>query len=468
MKILNFHFSGSGFRFPFSGFFNSPGRISIFGYLLLILLGSGLLMLPACLKTNGLHYIDALFTAASAVCVTGLSTVDTAGTFTTAGRTVILVLIQVGGIGIMVLSTVFLLTLGRKVSMTGRILIRDTYSFTHGNRVQSLVWDVIKFTLVIEAVGAGVLFFRFYPSQPLETALFNSVFHSISAFCNAGFCLFDNSFTAYRSDWIVNLDICLLIILGGIGFVVLSEVKDKFSSNRRRAWSFLSLHSKLVIISTLVLMIVSTLLIFGLEWSNTLAGMPFHTRFLAAFFQAVNARTAGFNTLAIGDLTNETLFIIIILMFIGAAPGSCGGGVKVTTCSSIFLLGFHRFLGRERLLIFHRRISEESISKALSLVLISFAIATIGIIMIQQFELGEISHQQTRGLFLEYMFEIISAFGTVGLSTGVTPGLSWAGKCLVITMMFIGRLGPIAIAVAVSKKGQSRHFSYATENIMIG
>ena len=467
MKFFNFHLSVSGSRFPFSGFLNSPGRISIFSYLLLILLGSGILMLPACLKTGRLDFIDALFTAASAVCVTGLSTVDTAGTFTLAGRTVILVLIQVGGIGIMVLSTVFLLTLGRKVSMTGRILIRDTYSFSHGNRVQSLVWDIIKFTLVIEGIGALVLFFRFYPSQPMPAALYNCIFHSISAFCNAGFCLFSNSFTQYRADWIVNLDICLLIILGGIGFVVLTEIKEKISL-KRRAWSFLSLHSKLVITSTLVLLVFSTLVILGLEWSNTLAGMPIHTRFLAALFQAVNARTAGFNSVNLGALSNETLFFTIILMFVGAAPGSCGGGVKVTTCSSIILLGFHRFLGRDRLQVFHRQISEESISKALSLILISFAVVTIGIIMIQQFEIGEISHQQSRGMFLEYMFEIVSAFGTVGLSTGVTPDLSWAGKCLVTAMMFIGRLGPLAIAVAVSRKGRPRHYSYATENIMIG
>lgn len=449
------------------GLSRSPGIISIIGYSLFILAGAGTLMLPVCLKSGELSFIDALFTSASAVCVTGLTIVDTFSTFSRFGHIVIIILIQTGGIGIMVLSTIFLITIGKKISMTGRTLISDTYSFSKGQEISYLIWNIIKFTVVIESFGAVVLFIRFYPHQELGQALFNAAFHSVSAFCNAGFSLFSGSFTQFKTDWVVNLDICCLIILGGIGFVVLSEVKEKFSF-RRSYWSFFSLHTKLVVTGTLALLATGTLCILILEWCNTLDGMAVHNRFLAAFFQAVNARTAGFNTIQIGSMTNESLFIIVILMFIGAAPGSCGGGVKITTFSILILLGVQRFLGYRHLQVYNRRITEESISKAVSLVLISLLVVIITVIMLQQFEIGEISHTASRGMFLEMLFESVSAFGTVGLSTGVTQGLSVAGKALMTIIMFIGRLGPLAIAVSISRQGTDRHFSYAKENIMIG
>ncbi len=308
----------------------SPGRISIIGYALLIAAGTVLLLLPVSTVAGHMRIVDALFTAASAVCVTGLTVVDTSGTFTLFGKTVIMLLIQVGGVGIMVLSTIFLLSIGRRVSMTGRMLIRDTYSFTEGNGVLPLIKDVFLFTLIIELAGAAVMFPRFYVSHPVDEAVFFSVFHSVSAFCNAGFSLFPDSFAGFYDDWLINLDICALIILGGIGFVVLTEIKQKFSFSRR-CWSYFSLHTKLVLSSTLVLLAISTVIIFLLEWSNTLSDMTLQQKVLASFFQAVNTRTAGFNTVQIGDLTNEALFIMVILMFIGTSPGSCGGGVKVTT-----------------------------------------------------------------------------------------------------------------------------------------
>ncbi len=445
----------------------SPGRISILGYALLIAAGTVLLLLPVSTAAGHMRLVDALFTASSAVCVTGLTVVDTSGTFTLFGKIIIILLIQTGGIGIMVLSTIFLLSIGRKVSMTGRILIRDTYSFTEGKGVLSLVKDVFVFTLIIELAGAAVMFPRFYASHPIGEAVFYSVFHSVSAFCNAGFSLFPDSFTGFYNDWLINLDICALIILGGIGFVVLTEIKQKFSFSRR-CWSYFSLHTKLVLSSTLVLLIISTAIVFLLEWSNTLSEMTLPQRVLASFFQAVNTRTAGFNTIQIGDLTNEALFIMIILMFIGTAPGSCGGGVKVTTFSSLIILGVSRFSGHEHPHVFKRRISEESISKAVSLVMVSILVIVLGVILLQQVEIGEVSHRFTRGSFLELMFETVSAFGTVGLSTGITPGFSAAGKLIIAIMMFIGRLGPLVIAIAVSRQGTPKPYSYAQENIMIG
>nr|WP_319495053.1 TrkH family potassium uptake protein [uncultured Desulfobacter sp.] len=445
----------------------SPGRISMLSYAVLILLGATLLLLPAATEKGEISFIDALFTSASAVCVTGLIVVDTASTFTFFGKAVIMALIQAGGIGIMVLSTMFLLTLGKRVGMTGRQMLSDTYSYGQGKNVYSLVKEILIFTFVIELIGAVFMLPDFLGRFPVDTAICYALFHSVSAFCNAGFSLFPDSFTQYGGSWLINLDICFLIITGGIGFIVMAEIRQKFSFSKR-CWSKLSLHTRLTLTATLILLAGSTLLFFVLEWSNTLRDLPLHTKFLAAFFQAVNTRTAGFNTLDIGSLANETLFISILLMFVGTAPGSCGGGVKVTTISSLAILGYSRFRGEEHPHIFYRRVSDASISKAVSLIIISMLVIVIGVVLLQQTEIGDVSHNLTRGSFLEILYEVVSAFGTVGLSTGITSGFSGIGKLIIICIMFIGRLGPMGFAMAVSKKGKPSKFSYAQENIMIG
>lgn len=424
-------------------------------------------MLPLSTLAGHLKFVDALFTAASAVCVTGLTVMDTPATFTLFGQAVILVLIQIGGLGIMVFSTVFLLSIGKKVTMTGRMLIRDTYSYGEGKEVFSLLKDIFLFAFVIELAGAIVMFCRFQKDHSPDAAIFFSVFHSVSAFCNAGFSLFSSSFMNFQYDWIINLTICSLIILGGIGFVVLSEIKNTFSISRR-CWAFFSLHTKLVLSSTALLLVISTALILLLEWQNTLVGKTVPQKILAAFFQAVNSRTAGFNTIEISGLTNETLFFIIILMFIGTAPGSCGGGVKITTFSSMVIMGISRLMGRDHPQIFYRKISDASIAKAVSIIMTSLFVIILGIMFLQQTETGDLSHQLTRGAFLELMFETVSAFGTVGLSTGITGSLSVSGKLIITIMMFIGRLGPLVIAMAVSRNSTSKKYSYAQENIMIG
>ncbi len=437
------------------------------GYALLIALGALLLGLPLASASDGLSWIDALFTAASAVCVTGLTVVDTPQTFSVFGKAVILFLIQVGGIGIMVLSTIFLLFLGKRIGMTGKLLIRDTYSFSRGKGVLGLVGRIAAFTAVIEIAGAVVLFFRFSGQYPLHQAIGYSVFHSVSAFCNAGFSLFSDSFEGFRRDWLVNLDICVLIVLGGIGFVVMDEVLHRFTFSRR-CWSCFSLHAKLVLVTTGLLLSAGTGVVFYLEMNNTLADLAFPHQVLAAFFQAVNARTAGFNTVDISALTNGTLFITAILMFIGTAPGSCGGGVKVTSLASLAILGVSRFLGEEHPHVFFRRISDESMNRALSLMMISMVIIILGVLLLQQVEIGRVPHFAARGQFLEILFEIVSAFGTVGLSTGLTPTLSTSGKWIVIVMMFIGRLGPLVVGIALTRQGPARRYAYAEENIMIG
>ncbi|MBL0701034.1 MAG: hypothetical protein JJV92_09150 [Desulfosarcina sp.] len=321
--------------------------------------------------------------------------------------------------------------------------------------------------IAVEGIGTACLFFRFIPATSLTEALYLSIFHSVSAFCNAGFSLFYDSFTRYNQDWIFNIVISVLVISGGTGFLVMAELRRQLPF-KRRTWSRCSLHTKIVLSSTMILLVISTLMILFMEWSNTLASLSVLNRLMAAFFQGVSARTAGFNSVAIGNMANETLFFLVLLMFIGASPGSCGGGIKTTTFITLIALGTSRLFGYERTSIFKRTIPEENISKAISILLISAVVVAIAIMAILMTELGETAHPASRDKFLELVFEVVSAFGTVGLSTGITNGLSMAGKIIITFVMFIGRLGPLVIALAVSRKPDKSQYYFAEENIMIG
>lgn len=452
--------------FSFRALLRSPARVSIFGFATLISIGTALLMLPAASTVGHLRFADALFTAVSASCVTGLVVVDTGSVLSTFGQLIILGLIQVGGLGIMTISTLFLLFGGMRPSLAGRMLVQDTFAGSEKQSAHNIIRDVVQFALVIEGIGALLIFFRFLPAWTVGEAVYFSVFHAVSAFCNAGFSLFTDSLVAYRDDWVFNLVICFLIVCGGIGFLVLSELKRNFSFSRR-SWSRLSLHSKLVLSVTGILLIIGSISIIFMEWHNTLAPLPLPGRFLAGFFQAVSARTAGFNTLPIGKMANETLFMLIVLMIIGASPGSCGGGIKTSTCASLVVLGLSRLRGQKRPQIFHRTISAASIGKAMSVVLISTLAIVLATMVVLMLELGETPHPMSRGKFLEILFEVVSAFGTVGLSAGVTAGLSMAGKLTLSVVMFAGRLGPLVIAAAVSRETAPRYY-YAEEDIMSG
>ncbi len=446
--------------------FKSPARIPIIGFAVLIFTGTALLMLPSATNMSSFGFVDALFTSTSATCVTGLVVVDTGNAFSPFGQLVILLLIQTGGLGIMTLSTLFILMTGRRPSLAGQIVIKDTFAQKGDRSISSILRDVFMFTFIIEGIGTALMFFRFLPGKNIMEALYISVFHSVSAFCNAGFSLFSGNFVTYQADWFLNIVICLLVVSGGIGFLVLSEVKQQFPFNRR-TWSRLSLHSKLVLSTTAILLLFSSFFIIAMEWYNTLAPLSIPERFLAGFFQSVSARTAGFNTLSIGNMANGTIFVFILLMFIGASPGSCGGGVKTTTLTTLAMLGISRLRGRERPQLFNRTISNESVGKAISVVMVSMVVIAIATMILLMTELGEVSHTQSRGKFLELLFEVVSAFGTVGLSTGITGGLTIMGKVILTIVMFVGRLGPLVIALAVSRRGALR-YSYAKENIMIG
>ncbi len=447
-------------------FLKSPERISVIGFVLLIAVGTGLLMLPLSATGNRLEFIDALFTATSATCVTGLAVVDTGSTLSIFGQMVLLLLIQTGGLGIMTISTVVLLMTGRRPGMTERSAIKDTFTYSGIQSLSSILRNIFLFALVIEGAGMMLLFFCFIPEKGVGESLHLAFFHAVSAFCNAGFSTFSNNLEGYREDWLLNLTVCFLIICGGIGFLVISEIQSHFPFNPRRL-TRLSLHTKLVLSFTGGLLMAGTVLILVMEWHNTLAPLSLPGRFMAAFFQAVTVRTAGFNTLPIGNMTNETLFLFILLMFIGASPGSCGGGIKTTTFATLSLLGISRLRGKERPHIFYRTIPKASVEKAISLTMVSSLIVVIGTFMILMSEAGGIPHSESSGKFMELFFEVISAFGTVGLSTGITPVLSFMGKLIITIVMFVGRLGPLVIAIAISRQKDS-HYYYAEENIMIG
>lgn len=445
----------------------TPARVSILGFALLIAAGTFLLMLPASSTGRPMGFIDSLFMSTSASCVTGLSILDIGRQLTLFGQVVVLILIQVGGLGILTISTLLLMMMKGRPTLSGQAIIKGT--FTYGGDRQSVA-SVLRAIFVtafsIEAVGALCLYLRTAPSSGWGHAAYPAVFHAVSAFCNAGFSLLTDSFVGYREDWIVNGVLSVLIIVGGIGFVVIADVKHRIM-DKGTSVKHLSLHSRLALSTSAVLIAVGTVAILFMEWDNTLSSLSIPGRFLAAMFQSISSRTAGFNSLNMGVMANETLFMLCILMFIGACPGSCGGGVKTTTVAGLAVMGVSRLRGFIRPRVFRRTLTGTDMSKATSVVMISAAVITLAVMMLMISELGGLAHTQTRGRFLELFFEAVSAFGTVGLSTGITGGLSPFGRIIIVLLMFIGRLGPMVIGLALSRERISR-FQFAEENIMIG
>jgi len=381
---------------------------------------------------------------------------------------VVLILIQLGGLGIMTYSSVFLLAMGRSLSFRGQALLEETLGRKERSTVHRLVRDVFAFTLGIEAVGAALLTLAFLRSHPLPEAVYHGVFHSVSAFCNAGFGLYSSSLMEYRGSWTVNFTVMGLIVLGGLGFTVLEDLQDAWKEWRHGRLVRLRLHTKVVLSWSGGLIAVGALGVWLFERQNALAGLPWDENLLACLFQSVTPRTAGFNTLDYATLTNTTLFFTIILMFIGASPGSCGGGIKTTTFAIVAALFRDRLLGRKRVNVFRRTLPEETVARAVSLLVASFAFVTLVIFLLLWSEIGPVPHRTGGGAFLEYFFEAVSAFGTVGLSTGVTPSLSTFGRILITVVMFVGRLGPLTLAMAVGMKAERGRFQYAEENAMVG
>jgi len=407
--------------------------------------------------------------ATSAVCVTGLTVADTGKDLTTFGQIILLMLVQLGGLGIMTFSTIFIYMLRGHISTHGRLILQGAFSYT-GRDIYSLLKHIFFFTILIEGIGAAALYLRLHFEYTAGTALYMSIFHSITAFCNAGFSLFSGNFIKYQGDITINFIIISLIIAGGLGFFTLHEIKNLFYSGSKGSLNKrqLSLHTKMALIVTAILLLTGSIIFFALEKNNSLKGLSFGEQLLCSIFQSVAARTAGFNTVNFASLTNATLFIIILLMFIGASPGSTGGGIKTTTLGVLFAIIKSRSYAREDVSIFNRTIPLEVASRSIAIASISFAIVTIFTILLTITELYNIPHQESRGSFIEIMFEVVSAFGTVGLSAGITERLTEIGKILICMVMFIGRLGPLTIAMAVSREEAKGKFKYSEENLMVG
>ncbi|MDZ7261475.1 MAG: TrkH family potassium uptake protein [candidate division KSB1 bacterium] len=447
----------------------TPHRIIIGSFFTIIILGALLLQLPQAAKGPPIRLVDALFTATSATCVTGLVVVDTGSRFSVFGQLVILFLIQVGGLGIMTFSTFFIFLITHRFSVRGREITQQTLGQQPIRNLSAVLASVFGMTIAIEAVGSLVLFLAFYGQYSALKAAYLALFHAISAFCNAGFSLFPDSFVSYKGNAHVILTIILLIILGGLGFLVLFDLFTGMGSKALRRQFRLSFHSRLVCLATFYLIGLGALGFFVLELHNSLQPLSLPTKVLCSLFHSVTARTAGFNTLDLKPMTNSTLLLLILLMFIGASPGSTGGGVKTTTFLVLLSLIVMQFRGQEEISLFYRRIPKPIISKAIAIVAFSITIVILFTMALLVTEQGGMPHHESRGLFLEIFFEVVSAFGTVGLSTGITPTLTTMGKLLIIGLMFIGRVGPLSVAIAVGGEKKSKaNFYYPEENILVG
>lgn len=438
------------------------------GFVLVIFTGAGLLMLPAATPKGQIAFLDALFTATSAVCVTGLTVLDTGSAFAPFGQGVILILIQIGGLGVMTVSVVVFRLLGWGLSFRQRMALQEIFAHTPRRDIMALVKNILLFTAAAELSGIILFLMRWLPEHPWPQALWWAVFHAVSGFCNAGFSLFSTSMMAYRTDLLVNVCLCSLIIAGGIGFPVVHELYGRRGLHLGGRTK-LSLHTKTVLWSTGILILGGGLIFWLTELGLCLKGASFKETILCSLFQSITCRTAGFNTVEIAHLNEATLGAMMLLMFFGASPGSCGGGVKTTTLAVMVSYVRACLTGRPHLTLFRKTVPEATVSKTLSLLILSAALIGIVFYLLVVFSDPEgLATGLHRGRFLGYLFETVSAFGTVGLSMGITRELTSAGKCLIICMMLVGRVGVLTFSYILAGSFRPSRIEYAQENLMVG
>ncbi|UKS30847.1 TrkH family potassium uptake protein [Paenibacillus sp. HWE-109] len=440
----------------------SPPQVLTLGFLFMIFVGAELLWLPISYAGEGrLSFLDALFMATSATCVTGLSMINTGAHLSTFGEIVLILLVQIGGLGFMTMSTLIALVLRRRISFQERLILQEAMNHDSTEGVVRLVRKVLIYALYIELAGALLLALRWSFEMPIGQALYFGVFHSISIFNNAGFDLFGalpqrpGSLMHYVEDPFVNIVSMLLIILGGIGFIVISDLLT-YPKNKK-----LTLHSKVVLTASAALILIGTVVILVFEFTNvnTLQPLSPMGKVLSAMLQSVSSRSAGVNTVDIASMRQATQFFIVIMMFIGAAPGSSGGGIKVTTF--VILLGalLAMVRGKEEIVFFRRRISKDRIYKAITFALLSFILIVLSTMILSTTE--EFS-------FLGILFEVTSAYATAGMSLGLTSQLTGFGKVFLIILMFVGRLGPVSLAYTLTPVPEKEHFRYPEGKITIG
>jgi len=445
-----------------------PATLVLGSFLLVIWIGALLLKLSFSTNTGHISWIDALFTATSAVCVTGLVVVDTGGFFSVFGQCVILVLIQIGGLGVMTISVMLFQWIGRSISIRHRMAMQDLFSHTPRADIFQMIKSIILLTAGVEIIGGMILTLHWNREMPLLQAAYTGMFHSISAFCNAGFALFSDSMMRYSGDMLLNAALCGLIVVGGIGFPVLYDLQCWFKMRKRQRCR-LSIQTKTVLLTTLSLIVAGALMIAFLEQFSPNEGASVGHRILTPLFQSITCRTAGFNTVDIASLKSATLAMMIFLMFFGASPGSCGGGVKTTTLALLAVFTVSRLRRQRRVNLFKKSIPRETVTRSVSLVLVSTGIIGFVLFMILVGNAVDPSSlNDGQGDFLKFLFETVSAFGTVGLSMGVTPALSTWGKCWIIVMMIVGRVGVLTFSYILVGTGSANGIEHAEENLMIG
>ena len=444
-----------------------PVQILTLGFLSVVLIGAGLLCIPFATVKEGtdISFMDALFTATSAVCVTGLTVVNTGLVFTLFGKLVILSLIQIGGLGFMTIASILFMVVGKRISLKERLLIQESFNTDSLQGMVRLVRNAVAVTFAVEGIAALILCARLIPEYGVGKGIFHAVFLSISGFCNAGFDAFgfENSIEHYMTDPVINLVIMALITLGGMGFAVIMDVL------RNRRFSKLMLHSRVVLLMSLGLFLTGFILTALFEWNNpgTLAKPDVGPggKVLASAFQSVTLRTAGFDTLGQGDLTPAMQLVSIILMFIGASPASTGGGIKTTTFFVVMLSVIATVRQRQDYNYHHRRLAEGLVKRALALATLALSLVIMDTVVISAIEYWSGGQEN----MVDILFEVVSAFGTVGLSTGITAGLHDVAKFMLIITMFCGRVGLLTVSMALSGGGnKASAVRYPEDRMMVG
>lgn len=434
----------------------NPPLFLTLGFGIMILIGGILLNLPFVSKSGeSVGFINALFTASSASCVTGLVVVNTAEYWNIGGQLIILFLIQIGGLGIMTLATLFPIIMSKKIGLTSRQIIREQLNVETMSGMVKLLKYVIYFTLTVELIGAVLMSSVFIPRYGVNTGIWYSIFHSISAFCNAGFDVLGTSIVPFKNNIIINIAIMLLIIIGGLGFQVTAELYQKKSIKN------LHVHSKIVLLMSFILIVGGALGFLLLERSNgaTIGNENTFNKVLQSLFQSVVARTAGFNSVDLSKIRESSVVLLIMLMFIGGSPGSTAGGLKTTTFGVLFISMISTIRGEQKAVVFKKSIPTGIILKSLAIVMIS-----ISLVILISFALT-ISEEF---VFIDIFYEVVSAYATVGVSRGITPFLSDIGKIIITITMYIGRIGPLTMAYAFGKKKRTSKIEYPDESISVG
>jgi trk system potassium uptake protein TrkH len=446
----------------------NPAAVIAVSFLGTILLGTVVLELPvASADGTRLRLLDALFTATSAVCVTGLTVLDTGTRFSRFGQGVILFLIQVGGLGIMTFSTLFTILLGKKLSLSNRLVVQDALDCFELQGIRGLIKRIILITLILETIGAVFLFWGWRAVLGTRQALDAAVFHSVSAFCNAGFSLFSQSIVPYRNNYMILISITTLIILGGIGFVVLLDLEHFFLRRKLSSIRKITYHSRIVLLVTFALLLSGMIVVLTLEWDYSLRSLGAGEKLLNSFLESATCRTAGFNSLPTGLLHPSTLTFFMFLMFVGASPGSTGGGIKTTTFAIMLSTVKSMAYGENEVTLFKRAIPKRSVRRAISISGFAFVIVFFFALVLMMIETNNPAIPE-KNYFLSILFEVVSAFGTVGLSTGVTPCLSDAGRFFIVVVMFIGRIGPLTLALAIGNRKMPPTLRYTDAQISVG